>query len=177
MTVGRYNVVCGKHDQAIFKQLPFECAVFDEGHMLKNMKSDRYAKLMKINASCRVLLTGVCTRLSTRELVFFVLQRTHTHTVSLSLSLSLSLLSHTRSLSLALFLSFSLSPFTRSLSLSLLLSRYVGTPLQNNLLELLSLLNFVMPRVFRGSTEHLLAFFKRVSLQSGGPEASVRDAM
>jgi hypothetical protein len=34
-----------------------------------------------------------------------------------------------------------------------------------------------MPKVFRGATEHLLAFFKRLSLQTGGPEATVRDAM
>lgn len=36
-----------------------------------------------------------------------------------------------------------------------------GTPIQNNLLELLSLLTFVMPNVFRGSSEELLSFFAR----------------
>jgi SWI/SNF-related matrix-associated actin-dependent regulator 1 of chromatin subfamily A len=50
-----------------------------------------------------------------------------------------------------------------------------GTPLQNNLTELLSLLNFIMPKIFRGATEHLLGFFKQLSLESG--DNSVRDAM
>eukprot|EP00038_Savillea_parva_P007217 m.168659 g.168659 ORF g.168659 m.168659 type:complete len:1141 (-) comp12987_c0_seq1:1756-5178(-) len=104
-----YNIVCSKYDASLFKQLPFDCAVFDEGHMLKNMKSDRYNKLMKINASRRVLLTG--------------------------------------------------------------------TPLQNNLLELLSLLNFVMPKVFRGASDHLLGFFKQASVQSGVLDSNVRDSM
>lgn len=36
-----YSVVCSKHDAPIFKHLTFDCAVFDEGHMLKNIKSDR----------------------------------------------------------------------------------------------------------------------------------------
>lgn len=36
-----------------------------------------------------------------------------------------------------------------------------GTPLQNNLKELLSLLNFIMPKVFAKSTKHLLNFFGR----------------
>ena len=35
-------------DRAMFKKLDFHCAIFDEGHMLKNMSSMRYQSLMKI---------------------------------------------------------------------------------------------------------------------------------
>lgn len=36
----------------------FKCAVFDEGHMLKNCKSERYRKLTKISSERRLVLTG-----------------------------------------------------------------------------------------------------------------------
>ena len=39
-----------------------------------------------------------------------------------------------------------------------------GTPLQNNLVELMSLLAFVMPSMFSGKTEHLIKIFKTVSV-------------
>jgi SWI/SNF-related matrix-associated actin-dependent regulator 1 of chromatin subfamily A len=35
-----------------------------------------------------------------------------------------------------------------------------GTPLQNNLQELISLLTFIMPEIFSGSDELLKSFFK-----------------
>ena len=41
-----------------------------------------------------------------------------------------------------------------------------GTPLQNNLLELMSLLCFVMPEVFMGKTEHLKRMFTMISVSS-----------
>lgn len=36
-----------------------------------------------------------------------------------------------------------------------------GTPLQNNLLELMSLLVFVMPKMFHGKEEQLKALFNK----------------
>ena len=46
---GRYNMASGSvDDRAMFKKLDFHCAIFDEGHMLKNMSSMRYQSLMKI---------------------------------------------------------------------------------------------------------------------------------
>ncbi|XP_061406540.1 LOW QUALITY PROTEIN: SWI/SNF-related matrix-associated actin-dependent regulator of chromatin subfamily A containing DEAD/H box 1A-like [Lethenteron reissneri] len=78
-------------DRSLFRRLPINCAVFDEGHMLKNMASQRYQHLMTINARRRLLLTG--------------------------------------------------------------------TPVQNNLLELMSLLNFVMPRMFSNSTHEIRRMF------------------
>ncbi|KAM6076173.1 SWI/SNF-related matrix-associated actin-dependent regulator of chromatin subfamily A containing DEAD/H box 1-like isoform 2-T2 [Chlamydotis macqueenii] len=79
-----YNcAISSPDDRAMFRRLKLNYAIFDEGHMLKNMSSVRYHYLMTINAKNRLLLTG--------------------------------------------------------------------TPVQNNLLELMSLLNFVMPRMFSRS--------------------------
>lgn len=38
-------------DRALFKKVEFHYAIFDEGHMLKNMSSLRYQNLMKIAVS------------------------------------------------------------------------------------------------------------------------------
>lgn len=91
-----YNMATGCiEDRVLFKKTQFHYAVFDEGHMLKNMSSLRYQNLMKIQADRRLLLTG--------------------------------------------------------------------TPLQNNLLELISLLCFVMPEMFVGKTEQLKKTFTLIT--------------
>uniref|UniRef100_A0A8C7NB04 DNA helicase n=1 Tax=Oncorhynchus kisutch TaxID=8019 RepID=A0A8C7NB04_ONCKI len=94
-----YNIIISTYalttsndnDRSLFRKLKLEYAVFDEGHMLKNMSSLRYRHLMAINAKYRLLLTG--------------------------------------------------------------------TPVQNNLLELMSLLNFIMPDMFSSSTAQLANMF------------------
>ncbi|KAJ0019780.1 hypothetical protein NQD34_007349 [Periophthalmus magnuspinnatus] len=96
-----YNVAIGNDsDRSLFRKLRLIYAIFDEGHMLKNMNSLRYRHLMAINAQHRVLLTG--------------------------------------------------------------------TPVQNNLLELMSLLNFIMPSMFSDSTSQLSKMF---SLKSSEGES------
>uniref|UniRef100_A0A0A9W3B1 SWI/SNF-related matrix-associated actin-dependent regulator of chromatin subfamily A containing DEAD/H box 1 homolog n=1 Tax=Lygus hesperus TaxID=30085 RepID=A0A0A9W3B1_LYGHE len=45
-----------------------------------------------------------------------------------------------------------------------------GTPLQNNLLELMSLLNFVMPNMFSSKINYIKSFFSKRS-KSGSPES------
>lgn len=91
-----YNMATGSvEDRALFKKFFFHFAIFDEGHLLKNMSSLRYQNLMRIQAHRRLLLTG--------------------------------------------------------------------TPLQNNLLELMSLLCFVMPDMFIGKTEQLKRMFTMIS--------------
>ncbi|EST08495.1 SNF2-related [Kalmanozyma brasiliensis GHG001] len=77
----------------------FEVCVFDEGHMLKNRKSQKYEKLLRLKTHHRLLLTG--------------------------------------------------------------------TPLQNNLQELVSLLNFIMPEYFADAEEALAAIFK---VKAGGQQ-------
>ncbi|XP_018613809.1 SWI/SNF-related matrix-associated actin-dependent regulator of chromatin subfamily A containing DEAD/H box 1A [Scleropages formosus] len=94
--VSTYNVTIGNEsDRSLFRKLKLQCAVFDEGHMLKNMNSQRYRHLMAINAQYRLLLTG--------------------------------------------------------------------TPLQNNLFELVSLLNFIMPSMFSSSTSRISKMFSMKS--------------
>ncbi|EDQ92254.1 uncharacterized protein MONBRDRAFT_14642 [Monosiga brevicollis MX1] len=83
-----------EYDRSLLKAFKWSSVTFDEGHMLKNMKSQRFQNLHKIPAKRRVLLTG--------------------------------------------------------------------TPLQNNLLELMSLLVFVMPNLFR-ETDVVKRIFSRKS--------------
>lgn len=98
--VSTYNLTIGNdHDRSLFRKLKLKYAVFDEGHMLKNMNSLRYRHLMTINAEHRLLLTG--------------------------------------------------------------------TPLQNNLLELMSLLNFIMPSMFSSSTSQISKMFSTRSSEEG----------
>lgn len=78
----------GKYDARFFRRRNFNVCIFDEGHMLKNRRSERYQKLMRIPAHRRLLLTG--------------------------------------------------------------------TPLQNHLGELLSLLNFILPNYFSDTDSELL---------------------
>ncbi|KAM4809995.1 SWI/SNF-related matrix-associated actin-dependent regulator of chromatin subfamily A containing DEAD/H box 1 [Rhinophrynus dorsalis] len=90
--VTTYNsAISSAEDRSLFRRLKLKFAVFDEGHMLKNMSSIRYQHLMTLNAKCRLLLTG--------------------------------------------------------------------TPVQNNILELMSLLNFVMPHMFSNSTSEIKRMF------------------
>ncbi|KAM3610682.1 uncharacterized protein V6R79_007156 [Siganus canaliculatus] len=97
-----YNLAIGNDsDRSLFRKLRLKYAVFDEGHMLKNMNSLRYRHLMAINAEHRLLLTG--------------------------------------------------------------------TPLQNNLLELMSLLNFIMPSMFSSSTTQLSKMFSMKSHEEQSP--------
>eukprot|EP00039_Didymoeca_costata_P001435 m.52509 g.52509 ORF g.52509 m.52509 type:complete len:898 (+) comp10797_c0_seq3:163-2856(+) len=108
-----YNVAMSNECRFLNKRgNKFKCAVFDEGHMLKNCKSERYRKLTKISSERRLVLTG--------------------------------------------------------------------TPLQNNLLELMSLLVFTLPDMFQESSDsegasisHILRFFS----QKCAPEDSMHNQM
>lgn len=89
-----YHVIgSSNEDKKMFRVTNFHYCVFDEAHMLKNMMTQRYTTLLRINASRRILLTG--------------------------------------------------------------------TPLQNNLLELMSLLCFVMPKLFHNKTDDIKVLFSK----------------
>lgn len=88
-----YHMIgASNEEKKMFRVTKFHYVVFDEAHMLKNMLSQRYILLQRIDATNRILLTG--------------------------------------------------------------------TPLQNNLLELMSLLCFVMPSMFAGKAEDIKALFQ-----------------
>ncbi|KAG7098642.1 hypothetical protein E1B28_000558 [Marasmius oreades] len=87
-----YNLAQGDGDRKFFRQIDWDCCVFDEGHVLKNFQSQRYRALLRVESKWRLLLTG--------------------------------------------------------------------TPLQNNLQELVSLMNFILPDQFAGTLENLRAIFK-----------------
>uniref|UniRef100_A0A182XGX4 SWI/SNF-related matrix-associated actin-dependent regulator of chromatin subfamily A containing DEAD/H box 1 homolog n=1 Tax=Anopheles quadriannulatus TaxID=34691 RepID=A0A182XGX4_ANOQN len=79
-------------EKKMWRVTQFDYVVFDEAHMLKNVHSQRYQNLIRINAKYRILLTG--------------------------------------------------------------------TPLQNNLLELMSLLCFVMPKLIGSKVEDIKTLFQ-----------------
>ncbi|XP_053556145.1 SWI/SNF-related matrix-associated actin-dependent regulator of chromatin subfamily A containing DEAD/H box 1 [Bombina bombina] len=100
--VTTYNcAISSAEDRSLFRRMKLNFAVFDEGHMLKNMSAIRYQHLMTLNAKNRLLLTG--------------------------------------------------------------------TPVQNNLLELMSLLNFVMPHMFSSSTSELKRLFNSKAVSAIHP--------
>ena len=115
----------------MFKKLDFRYAIFDEGHMLKNMSSQRYQALMKI----RVKL------LPSR---FWGLYRFHGDCMMM----------------------FFVTQGDRRLVLT-------GTPLQNNLVELISLLAFVMPDLFTDKTEHIKKIFTCITVTHSPVRAPV----
>lgn len=122
--LNRYNLAIGNDsDRSLFRKLRLKYALFDEGHMLKNMNSLRYRHLMAINVSS----LAIRQLPSTTDVFSFI--------------------------STLIFLS-SLQAEHRLL--------LTGTPLQNNLLELMSLLNFIMPSMFSSSTTQLSKMFSMV---------------
>ncbi|KAK7790263.1 hypothetical protein R5R35_012632 [Gryllus longicercus] len=93
-----YNTMTSTpEEKKMFRVLPFHYAVIDEAHLLKNMTTQRYETMMRVNAEHRILLTG--------------------------------------------------------------------TPLQNTLMELMSLLIFVMPKMFAGKKDHLKSLFTKIPKQ------------
>jgi SWI/SNF-related matrix-associated actin-dependent regulator 1 of chromatin subfamily A len=91
IVVTTYTMAKQKEDHKWLRRRSFCACVFDEGHMLKNSKSEAYNQLIRIPAKFRLLLTG--------------------------------------------------------------------TPLQNNLIELISLLAFIMPQLFRERRDDLEFIF------------------
>lgn len=99
-----HTVASLPEERKMFRTIKIDYVVFDEAHMLKNMTTQRYEYLTKINAERRLLLTG--------------------------------------------------------------------TPLQNNLMELMSLLCFVMPKLFAGSIEDFKTLFQKGGKQQKTTEVT-----
>ena len=149
-----YSVcVSNADDRAFIRKIKFQTVIFDEGHMLKNMKSQRYTNLMKVRciapsfeahyaASCccccllenkgGVVVVGSCTeREREREREGGTMgDKPYWHTYELQVRGKRRIL-------------------------------LTGTPLQNNLLELISLLGFIMPQIFANNLEVIVRMFKK----------------
>ncbi|KAI9591247.1 P-loop containing nucleoside triphosphate hydrolase protein [Syncephalis fuscata] len=68
--ISTYSVATSdKHDRIFMRKMHFKTMILDEGHMVKNFTSDRYVKLMSINVSFRLLLTGTPLQNNLQELL------------------------------------------------------------------------------------------------------------
>ncbi|KAH7364399.1 family helicase/ATPase-like protein [Rhexocercosporidium sp. MPI-PUGE-AT-0058] len=68
VVVTTYDMAAKKEDNKFMKKLKPDVCVYDEGHMLKNVKSQRYQGLVKIPAQFRLLLTGTPLQNNLQEL-------------------------------------------------------------------------------------------------------------
>ncbi|XP_022190214.2 SWI/SNF-related matrix-associated actin-dependent regulator of chromatin subfamily A containing DEAD/H box 1 homolog [Nilaparvata lugens] len=65
-----YAIVAGSFDdRKLFRLLKLHYVIFDEGHLLKNMNSQRFDVLFRINAESKLLLTGTPIQNSLLELM------------------------------------------------------------------------------------------------------------
>lgn len=102
-----HTVASLPEERKMFRTIRLGYVIFDEAHMLKNMTTQRYEYLSKINAERRILLTG--------------------------------------------------------------------TPLQNNLMELMSLLCFVMPKLFAGCIEEFKTMFQKAGGKASAATAAAAE--
>jgi SWI/SNF-related matrix-associated actin-dependent regulator 1 of chromatin subfamily A len=64
-----YNIATGaKEDRSFLRKLKFHTLVLDEGHMIKNITTQRYQHLMALQATFRLLLTGTPLQNNLQEL-------------------------------------------------------------------------------------------------------------
>ena len=69
VVVTTYQLAKAKDDFPWLRNFGFRCAVFDEGHVLKNAKSQVSMKLNRIKCRVKVLLTGTPLQNNLRELI------------------------------------------------------------------------------------------------------------
>ncbi|KAI9053630.1 hypothetical protein LZ554_002584 [Drepanopeziza brunnea f. sp. 'monogermtubi'] len=68
VVVTTYDMAAKKEDNKFMRKLRPDVCVYDEGHMLKNVNSQRYQGLVKIPAGFRLLLTGTPLQNNLQEL-------------------------------------------------------------------------------------------------------------
>lgn len=68
--VTTYNMISGsKDDRSFLRKMKFKYMILDEGHMVKNVSSQRYKHLMSIRTPFRLLLTGTPLQNNLQELM------------------------------------------------------------------------------------------------------------
>lgn len=68
--VTSYNMVSGsKEDRSFLRRRNFQYMILDEGHLVKNVTSQRYKHLMSIQTPYRILLTGTPLQNNLQELM------------------------------------------------------------------------------------------------------------
>lgn len=139
-----YNMIGSKpEDRKFFKRFCINYAIYDEGHLLKNCMTERYRNLMKVRVSLIILVLFYTIPYS----IFLILQKLH--------FLKLLFKGLERKNSIQFFLPFYFLLFKQKESMQnnffhqgerkILMT---GTPLQNNLIELISLMYFTMTKLF-----------------------------
>ena len=140
LCLSRYNMVTtSTEDRALFKKMRFHTLILDEAHMLKNMASLRYENLMKIKVvvfPCCRIVSGSITMIY-RLTINITVPRREIWNCGVVL--------------FQLLYCFVPQAYRRIL--------LTGTPLQNNLVELMSILIFVMPQLFDSKKEELKRVF------------------
>ncbi|KAF2118458.1 P-loop containing nucleoside triphosphate hydrolase protein [Lophiotrema nucula] len=69
VVVTTYDLAFKPADNHFLRQIRPQACIFDEGHMLRSSGTQKYQKLMKIKARCRLLLTGTPLQNSLKELI------------------------------------------------------------------------------------------------------------
>lgn len=85
VVITTYNILNAAEDRIFLSRRSFEYVVFDEAHMLKNMKTIRFHNLVNINARRRVLLTGTPVQnnlLELMSLLFFTMPKFFSHQIN-----------------------------------------------------------------------------------------------
>ncbi|KAI8437103.1 hypothetical protein MSG28_010455 [Choristoneura fumiferana] len=141
-------------ERKMFRITPLHYVIYDEAHMLKNMSTQRYDNLLKIKVlQDHKFVALTIEEFHPTETILARLPGCHYHIIVLS-----------RNDDYWKLVEFNLQNLTterQTMGQSKHRLLLTGTPLQNNLLELMSLLCFVMPHMFSGKTDDLRSLFQK----------------
>jgi len=162
----------------MFRRKKWRYLILDEAHMIKNWKSQRWQTLLRFNSKRRLLITGMCAVLGcavlccavpmqvdaaafpcTRFLQCVCTQsvstRTHTHTHTHT-HRCMHVITQTHIHKLHTRIHTHTHKYTQTYIHTRTHTRtniITGTPLQNDLMELWSLMHFLMPDVFASHSQ------------------------
>ncbi|KAF4122595.1 SWI/SNF-related matrix-associated actin-dependent regulator of chromatin subfamily A containing DEAD/H box 1 [Geosmithia morbida] len=137
VVLGTYSQINSEADIESLNSMGLHAAVFDEGHKMKNPETKIYKDLRRIRTDWKMLLTGRSSPLpsSISPSLLFPLEILSFPPPSLPSSMEGGGVADTDG------------------------TRQTGTPVQNNLLEMISLLSFINPAMFDGYMEPIRYMF------------------